>query len=125
MSAILILLAATIAFAQHQNPPDAGSPDSGTALFRRHCRSCHGGGGEGGRAPSLTGRLHAGDSDADMIRVIAAGIPGTEMSAYSARLGDEKIARIVAYVRSVKRDEPSMAGDAARGEALFWGKGGC
>jgi putative heme-binding domain-containing protein len=118
-------LAGAMAFAQHQNPPDAGNPDSGTALFRRHCRSCHGRGGEGGRAPSLTGRLHAGDTDADMIRVIAAGIPGTDMSAYSVRLGDEKIARIVSYLRSVKREEPSMAGDAARGEALFWGKGGC
>jgi cytochrome c oxidase cbb3-type subunit 3 len=123
LCAVSLLCAA--AFAQHQEPAASAAPDSGTALFRRHCRSCHGRGGEGGRAPSLTGRLHAGETDADMVRVVQRGIPGTEMSAYSARLGDEGIARIVSYLRSVKRDEPSLAGDAARGEALFWGKAGC
>jgi hypothetical protein len=50
-------------------------------------------GGEGGRAPSLTGKLRTGDTDADMIRVIASGIPGTEMPSYEARLGQAKIAR--------------------------------
>ncbi len=114
-----------VAFAQHDAANGPAAPESGAALFRRHCRSCHGRGGEGGRAPSLTGRLHAGDGDADMARVIASGLPGTEMTSYAARLGDEKIARIVAYVRSVKREEPSMAGDAERGMALFWGKGAC
>ena len=101
------------------------APESATALFRRHCRSCHGPVGEGGRGPSLTGRLRAGDADSDMARVIAGGIPGTEMLAYSARLGDEKIARIVQYLRSVQREEQPMAGDAARGESIFWGKGAC
>src|SRR3954470_20150354 len=119
---ILSLMCAT-AFAQHETASGPAAPESGAAVFRRHCRSCHGGGGEGGRAPSLTGRLHAGESDADMARVISSGVPGTEMMSYAARLGDEKIARIVAYVRSVKREEPSMAGDAERGKAIFWGKG--
>jgi hypothetical protein len=50
-------------------------------------------GGEGGRAPSFTGKLRTGDTDADMIRVIASGIPGTEMPSYEARLGQAKIAR--------------------------------
>src|ERR1041384_1027569 len=108
------------AFAQHQNPP-AEASETGTAVFRRHCASCHGKGGEGGRAPSLTGRLRAGDSDADVFRTISAGIPGTEMSSYDPRLGSEKISRIVSYLRSVKRSEPPMAGDAARGAAVFWG----
>jgi putative heme-binding domain-containing protein len=47
------------------------------------------------------------------------------MPAFAARLDERKIARIVAYVRSVRRDEPPSTGNAARGEALFWGKGGC
>jgi cytochrome c oxidase cbb3-type subunit 3 len=123
--ALLFLLLCATAFAQHENATGPAAPESGAALFRRHCRSCHGRGGEGGRAPSLTGRLHAGDSESDMARVVANGLPGTEMLSYSARLGDEKIARIVAYVRSVKREEPSIAGDADRGKAIFWGKGAC
>jgi cytochrome c oxidase cbb3-type subunit III len=60
-----------------------------------------------------------------MARVIAEGISGSEMSSYAVRLGDRNIARIVAYLRSVRREEPPATGDAARGEALFWGKGGC
>jgi putative heme-binding domain-containing protein len=119
-------LLCAVALAQHttEGSPDAAA-ESDSALFRKHCASCHGKGGEGGRAPSLTGRLHAGDGDADMARVISGGLSGTEMSSYEARLGPEKIARIVAYVRSVKRTDPPMAGDAARGAAVFWGKGGC
>src|SRR4051812_17359070 len=125
VNALLLPLLCAAAFAQHEIQTGPAAPESGAALFRRHCRSCHGRGGEGGRAPSLTGRLHAGDADADMLRVISAGIPGTEMLSYSARLGDDKVASIVAYLRTVKREEPSTAGDASRGETLFWGKGGC
>jgi putative heme-binding domain-containing protein len=73
----------------------------------------------------LTGHLHVGDAEADVIRVVSGGIAGTEMTSYEARLGPEKIARIVAYVRSVRRSEPPLDGDPARGEAVFWGKGGC
>jgi putative heme-binding domain-containing protein len=113
-----------ILLAQHEALP-AANAESGTNLFRRNCSSCHGKGGEGGRAPSLTGRLRAGDTDSDMARVVAAGIPGTEMPAYEARLGTEKIARIVSYVRSVKRNDQPVTGNAARGESVFWGKGGC
>ena len=94
-------------------------------MFRRHCASCHGKGAEGGRAPSLTGHLHVGDAEADVIRVVSGGIAGTEMTSYEVRLGPDKIARIAAYVRSVKRSESPLDGDPARGEAVFWGKGGC
>lgn len=111
--------------AQHEAGPAATGPESGTNLFRRNCSSCHGKGGEGGRAPSLTGSLRIGDSDADMIRVIAGGIPGTEMPSYEARLGRPKIERIVAYLRTVKRDSAPITGDPRRGETVFWGKAGC
>src|ERR1051325_1680516 len=104
---LILFLMCGAAFAQHEAASGPAAAESGAALFRRHCRSCHGRGGEGGRAPSLTGRLHAGDTDGDMARVVANGMPGTEMLSYSARLGEEKIARIVAFLRSVKREEPS------------------
>jgi putative heme-binding domain-containing protein len=128
MAKLSVFLLVPLLSAQHQTPgaaADLSAAESGTALFRRHCASCHGKGGEGGRAPSLTGRLRAGDTDTDVIRVVAGGLPGTEMMSYEARLGPEKIARIVAYVRSVKRSESPLQGDARRGETIFWGKGGC
>jgi len=127
MPKLWVFLAVPVLFAQHQAPAasDSLAAELGTALFRRHCASCHGKGGEGGRAPSLTGHLHVGDAEVDVIRVVSRGIAGTEMTSYEARLGPEKIARIVAYVRSVKRSESPLDGDPARGEAVFWGKGGC
>jgi len=126
MAKIWVCLIAPLLYAQHQSPAaDLSAAESGTALFRRHCASCHGKGGEGGRAPSLTGHLRSGDNDADAIRVVSGGIPGTEMMSYEARLGPEKIARIVAYVRSLKRSESPLHGDAGRGASIFWGKGGC
>jgi putative heme-binding domain-containing protein len=60
-----------------------------------------------------------------MARVITDGIPGSEMASYSAKLGERNITRIVAYLRSVRREEPTAGGEATRGEVLFWGKGGC
>lgn len=53
------------------------------------------------------------------------GIPNTMMSA--SDLDEEEIEELVAFLRdnARPRDEPQLAGDAARGRALFEGKGEC
>src|SRR5207248_10007732 len=103
---------------------DKKAAEAGMATFRRHCSSCHGKQAEGGRAPDLTGRW-VSDRDADLFHTISTGVPGAEMEAYGERLSPEDIWQIVTFRRSVGRGEAAVKGDAAHGEALFWGKGGC
>ena len=125
---LLLCLTCLPILAQASNPfaGDRKAAETGMATFRRHCSSCHGKQAEGGRAPDLTARqMSALDSDADLFNTISAGVPGTDMEAYGARLRPEEIWQIVTFLRSAVRVEPPVAGDPAHGEALFWGKGGC
>lgn len=112
-----------------QNPlaGDRNAVAGGGAAFRPYCTPCHGIRGEGGRGPDLTrGVYFAGDKDSDLFRVIANGVPGTDMKGFADDLGEEDIWRVVAFVRSLARhDVPAMPGDRAAGEKLFWGRGGC
>ena len=100
--------------------------DVGKGIFRIYCAPCHGIAARGGRGPDLTrGVFRHGTTDSDLSRVIAQGVPGTEMGDYD-RLGKENIGRLVAYIRSVNRqDNTPVTGDAARGESVFFGKGAC
>ena len=106
---------------------DATSIGVGKAAFRLRCSACHGIHAEGGRAPALNrGEFEAGDADLDIYRVIAKGVPGTEMPAFGGRNTEENIWRIVAFLRTF---EPSgderVDGDPSRGEGIFWNRGGC
>jgi putative heme-binding domain-containing protein len=107
------------------NAQDAA--ETGRWTFRILCAPCHGIHAEGGRGPDLTlGTFAAGDRDADLVRVIARGVPGTEMAAYAGRVSDQEIAQLVAYIRSVAHsDKGTIRGDAAAGEKIFWSKGAC
>jgi putative heme-binding domain-containing protein len=65
-------------------------------------------------------------NDTELHRVIMNGSPLTEMPAYSGSLGEQNVWRVVAYLRSAAQPaQPPVAGDAAAGEKLFWGKGNC
>ena len=106
---------------------DSQAAEAGRAAFRIFCSPCHGIRGEGGRGPDLTrGTFSNGDQDADLFRVIAQGVPGTEMPEFSARLEDNEVWNLVTYIRSVaRRVTTPVSGDATSGAKLFWGKGGC
>jgi quinoprotein glucose dehydrogenase len=57
-------------------------------------------------------------------RLIQTGIPGTAMP--PGRFGTGELAALVAYIRAMRDyDTRPARGDAARGQALFEGKGGC
>jgi len=119
-----------LALCQAQENPFASDPkaaETARPMFRILCAPCHGLTAEGGRGPDLTlGTYNAGDQDRDLYRVIARGVTGSEMQAYAGRLEDKAIWRLVAYIRSVGHKETTpIAGDAANGEKLFWGKGAC
>jgi putative heme-binding domain-containing protein len=104
-----------------------GDVELGKGPFRVYCAPCHGRNAEGGRGPDLTtGRYAAGDRDEDLARVIANGIPGSEMRAYKTNISEENILRLVAFIRAqVKSDSGSVVGDPALGGKVFWGKGAC
>ncbi len=124
---MLILLIAAAALpgqeAEVRNPRTSlADVAAGAKTFRSHCSPCHGLNGEGGRGPNLAaGRFYHGSSDADLLRNISTGIPGTEMPAlfYNA----DRIWQIVAYIRSLSAAPAAPVGDPARGKALFSAKG--
>ena len=72
------------------------------------------------------GEFAAGDTDLAIYRVIANGVPGTEMPPFGRRSTEESIWRIVAYLRAFEAsDSGTLEGNAARGETVFWNQGGC
>jgi putative heme-binding domain-containing protein len=99
--------------------------ESGYVVYGHRCAACHGQYGQGGRGPDLTRALTADRQDEDLFRVISGGVPGTEMRGYGAQLAPEEIRRIIAYLRSITRDDSKSNGNPVRGESLFWGSGGC
>lgn len=124
---LLAICGATFA----QKNPFAGDPQAielGRVQFRSSCAGCHGLRATGGRSgPDLTrGAFAAGDTDADVYRVVSEGIAGSEMPGFGGRLEVNERWRVVAYVRSLAtRDAVTVRGDWAAGEKLFWEKGNC
>lgn len=114
---------------QTNNPfaDSAADIDVGRGTFRIYCSPCHGIDASGGRGPDLTtGVYNAGPADQDLYDVIASGVSGTEMPGYGSRLTEGTIWRIAAYIRSAAKPEPPpTVGDAARGAAIYRGKGAC
>ena len=125
----LFFALALLCAGQTKNPfeKDAQAAETGRAMFRIYCSPCHGIQARGGRGPDLTrGTYFAGESDSDLYRIIANGVPGTEMPSFSEQMEDEAIWRLVTYIRSTtRRDAGPVKGNASAGEKLFWGKGGC
>ena len=129
----LILLLLVAPSGLEAQPRGRASDDStaadiaeGARSFPFHCSGCHGPAGSGGQAPDLTAAdLRHGDNDAALFQTIRFGIPGTEMG--GMRFPDSRVWQVIAYLRSLRRArEPlEVPGNAARGEALFVGKGGC
>jgi len=83
----------------------------GRELFVNTCASCHGVDGQGVDAPALNSQQFLDAADDDQIAsLIAHGIPGTEMSAYSLDFGgfltSQQIKAITVYLRSLEDDAP-------------------
>lgn len=96
-------------------------------VFDANCAGCHGPEGAGGKGPALAvPKLLRARTDEQLADVIARGIPGTVMPR-SGYLGKEGMMLAAAYVRKLGANAmpPRVEGDAAKGRALFAGKGGC
>jgi cytochrome c oxidase cbb3-type subunit 3 len=80
---------------------DRETSKEGTAIFVEHCQACHGEGGKGDICPDLTDEVWKyGGSDSDLYQSIAKGRPGG-MPGWESSLGDERIRKVTAYIRSL------------------------
>jgi putative heme-binding domain-containing protein len=97
----------------------------GKKLYGGRCAGCHGPLGNGGKGANLAlPSLTRAQSDLGLYRVIRYGIPETEMPAHN--MTQREIWQIAAYVRVLgASSEDRATGDAARGRAIFSGKGRC
>ncbi len=112
-----------LAAAQHETAADI---EDGGRVFRNSCANCHGPDGDQIAGVDLgRGQFTRATTDAELIQIIRNGIPNTEMPASS--FSDAQAGQVVAYLRSVAaaKRTASVAGDAARGRAIFEGKGSC
>src|SRR5213594_2536508 len=103
---VILIWAASLAAQQEVSKPRATPDDikAGAKTFRFHCAPCHGLRGEGGRGPNLvTGRFYRGATDADLLKNISEGIPGTEMPALFYM--EDRVRQVIAYIRSLPQAE--------------------
>jgi mono/diheme cytochrome c family protein len=85
----------------------------GRKLFAANCSECHGKHAIGGSAPTLDAKeFLAGTTDAQIELLVAGGISGTDMSAWSQDYGGtltaEQVRQLVTYLRSLQPGAPSV-----------------
>jgi putative heme-binding domain-containing protein len=107
-------------------PLAAQSPvDTGRELYRANCYVCHG--QDGDQVPGVNFRvgIRRASTDEEISRIIAGGIPGTGMP--PTNMAEPQRRALVAYLRSMHptAGQSKSPGDAARGMAIFEGKGEC
>ena len=128
-AAAAVLLAAAGAAAQqttHAGEYAQADVNYGMQVYGETCVACHGPDGDVVDGVNFrTGQFRSAGSDQDLMRIIAAGIPDTAMPP-----GDyttSELNGLVAYLRTMGDFDPAdvTVGDAARGEALYRGRGGC
>jgi PQQ-dependent dehydrogenase (methanol/ethanol family) len=139
-SVIALLSTAVLCFGQSdraeaQRNPFSGNPQAvaaGRILYKQACVACHGADARGDRGPSLvSGSPAHGNADGEIFLSIRGGIRGTQMPAF-ASFSSDQIWQLVSYLRGLSGTPVAasaagekVAGDAAAGQAIFTGKGGC
>jgi len=102
--------------------PDPGV-DLGARLYATNCYHCHGDGNQVAGVDFRKGQFKRASTDADLAGVIRGGVPGTAMPAHA--FSPYEMTSLVAYLRSLHAGGEAPAGDAAAGQVIFAGKGGC
>ncbi len=118
-------LLGTLLLLQTQPSSSASQLSQGERLFQVHCAGCHGPKGEGGSGPTLaTPALVRATTEQLLVKVIAEGIPGTEMP--RSRLEKDQIKQLAEFVRRLGQLPPERApGNPQRGKELYLEKGAC
>ena len=90
--------------------------DIGRQIFAASCAQCHGkNAGGGGSAPTLNSSQFLKSTTNNQIQaLVAGGVSGTEMPAWSLDYGgtftDEQVRQVVTYLRSLEPSAPSIPG---------------
>ena len=87
--------------------------EQGGALYTGNCASCHGIDGEGGIGPALNSeQFLTSAADEQTIALVAVGVPGSQMAAYSLDFGgsltSEQIEAIATFLRSWEETAPDV-----------------
>ena len=102
--------------------PPQSSLASGRARYEANCAICHGGDARGGeRGPSLFG---ARRSREQILHIIRTGRPGGMPPFHLPRQDETEVVNFV-YSLNAPAAGSEISGDATKGKAYFWGKGGC
>jgi thiosulfate dehydrogenase len=89
---------------------EKGDPQNGKAVYQEHCLVCHGREGKGDGLLSaslkippanLASPLTQARADADLLKIIQYGKPGTNMKPYKDRLEEEEIRDVLAHIRQL------------------------
>src|ERR1051326_8565942 len=128
------VLAAVSLLAQSKFNPT--TVKEGEQLFTEHCEMCHG--PEGDAVPGVDlghNKFRRAASDADLVKIIKNGIPGTGMPPHNfadfppgAKSAVSQVESIVVYMHYLAESAASNTvaeGDPARGKGVFEGKGAC
>ncbi|MDH3540219.1 MAG: cytochrome c [Acidimicrobiia bacterium] len=87
--------------------------EQGDDLFADNCAACHGADATGGTAPALNSQqfLEAAN-DEQIAALIAVGVPGSQMGAYSLDFGGsltlQQIEAITTYLRGLEEEAPDF-----------------
>ena len=122
-----ILLLASGALLAQEHTYSAADIEQGGRLYAQTCTACHGPDGDQVAGIDL-GRLKLRHtySDDEIAGVLRNGLPGTGMPPNN--LSPEQAGMVVGYLHAQAADparQTALAGDPARGRALFEGKGQC
>jgi len=119
----MLIVGAGGAVAQHTYTPN--DVEDGGQLYRGSCVGCHG--PDGNLVPGIDlahGKLRHASNDDQMAAIIRTGIPGTAMP--PSNFTEFQAGTIIAFLHSIANaGGGATAGDAARGKAIFEGKGAC
>jgi putative heme-binding domain-containing protein len=124
LSTTASLCAAGRAAGQHATAFDV---EDGARVYEQICANCHGPDGNLIAGIDLgRGQFRRPLSDNELSDIIMNGVPNTAMPP-SPSVTEEQVETLVAFLRAnAEHDEaPRVTGDAARGKALFEGRGEC
>jgi len=118
------VVAPGVLLAQHSYTPE--DVREGERLYLANCTICHGPNGNMVPGTDLAhGSFRRASTDEGLVQIVRAGIAGTAMPPHN--FTEVQAGTVVAFLRSMAATSQttSATGDAAKGKAIFEGKGNC